>query len=810
MRERIKRLLRLGAVALIAALSVAIVLPRMAVTTAEKALSVSLTRNIVRGAPGEYDVLDTPLRPFTYLDTNQIQQPIDNALVPDVLPWNWRMDKAPYVIRVKNDITAGQILEYSRDGSTMTLQPMALEWTNAMDQIQPVAMPTNVTPVVINNAIEWVNGYGLGRSFKWEATPFKLNKTLVINSPANLPVPTLSDPELRLSLIFEPSSDIEVYVNDALWGKKTKIQTFDSIQFKKGDIVLWQFVPLDFWDSTGNRGQSVATLDRKGNSLYISIRVSNTWIQQAVFPIYLDADVTIDSSGYNYLSSLRYGRSGPFFKTPLIGYVFYNNSVQDLEVAKTTDGGQNWSSLGNVWTGTVFSYDCWADWETTGDSGELIHITYIAYGVTDIRYCYFDTSDDTVYGDVQVEDCPDIYNSAGYHNVGITKTRGGNLAISITWYSSGAASHCTFYTSSDGSSWNSKNTPWEGSTTDLVRLYPANLADSNDLWATFWDQSASAISLKTHDDSLNSWSENAIASGFTVQYYTQWWGDIRHSDGNLLLIAWTTVDSTTADLRTWDIASGSSITAKTDVLTDSAESGCCALFIDQTNDDLYAYYFRGGTWTATVDCFYKLSENGGSSWNSESTYREDSADDLRWISVGGMSASKGGRAMAMWFNDDLNDYKVNYNYSVSIAAAGGGFDIANDPSTKAFGIVAASSTYYAKGTPPGNPVADGDCIYTVTNSGDACDLDMKMADFAGGVGWNIAAGAPGSNEVKITTYYSGQDPSSGLVLANTDAEFYDGLASSATIKWDFRMDTGTFTDGVAKSGVLTITAVAED
>jgi hypothetical protein len=138
--------------------------------------------------------------------------------------------------------------------------------------------------------------------------------------------------------------------------------------------------------------------------------------------------------------------------------------------------------------------------------------------------------------------------------------------------------------------------------------------------------------------------------------------------------------------------------------------------------------------------------------------------------------------------------------------------LTNDPNTKAFGIVAASSTYYADGSAPSNPVGDGDCTFTITNDGASTeDIDMKISDFTGGVGWNIVAGAPGSNEVRITAYYSGQNPASGLVLANTDAEFYDALAASATIKWDFKFETGSsFTDGVAKSATLTLTAVAED
>lgn len=140
------------------------------------------------------------------------------------------------------------------------------------------------------------------------------------------------------------------------------------------------------------------------------------------------------------------------------------------------------------------------------------------------------------------------------------------------------------------------------------------------------------------------------------------------------------------------------------------------------------------------------------------------------------------------------------------------YDITETTTSKSMGILAISTTYWAIGHTPDNPIDDAHCTFTLTNNGDTCDLDMKMADFTGGVGWNIEETAnPAADEVQINAYYSGQDPSgAGLLLKNADQEFYDAFAAAAHIHWDFKMLTGTsFTDGAAKTGVLTITARAE-
>ncbi len=276
-------------------------------------------------------------------------QEIDSELVLGMAPWDWVMVEAGYKIGVNEDFTAGQIIQFWKQGSFVNLQPMALEWTNDLDMLQQVSMPQDVAAVITNpivdllpavgvpshqGQISWEDAYGSGIDFDWQTTATRLQKRLTIGDFADLPPPAQyiqdgGNPALRYNLIFAPSRDVDIYINDALWNQSSKQQTFDIIEFRKDGAVLWGFMPLRYWGSSDdgtNEGQSVATLEKRGNKLYISIRVPYSWLQTATYPVFIDTDVdaqpsvssddtirAYDPSGWVVLSPGYYaGRDGAY------------------------------------------------------------------------------------------------------------------------------------------------------------------------------------------------------------------------------------------------------------------------------------------------------------------------------------------------------------------------------------------------------------------------------------------------------------------------------------------------------------------
>lgn len=207
--------------------------------------------------------------------------------------------------------------------------------------------------------------------------------------------------------------------------------------------------------------------------------------------------------------------------------------------------------------------------------------------------------------------------------------------------------------------------------------------------------------------------------------------------------------------------------------------------------DKWNYTIRGGGGDTGITC--EILETATTSNDTVHTYTCTSYDDL---DIKAVPTSTPTASMVYWG-------------LVCYISSGATYDITIDTSSKAFGVVDVNTTYYAKGSAPNNPVQDGDCTFIITNTGSAAiDIDAHIDDFTGGVGWNIS-NSPGSNEVKVTLYYTGQNPASGLVLTNADQEFYDNLAAGGHIHVDFSLLTGSgFTDGTGKTTTLTFTSRA--
>ena len=431
-------------------------------------------------------------------------------------------------------------------------------------------------------------------------------------------------------------------------------------------------------------------------------------------------DITVDTgdtapiAGHNAPRSLVWTSASD-------GYFFYIDSDNDFKYAKTIDGGQNWTAavaeIDTDTTITALAFDVWYDKWTPGDSGTKIHIWWAEIDLDDINYRALDTSNDSFGNKIQVF-AGATGVSARANFVSGTKARGGNL------YAVGtidAAAECEFARSTDGgATWDATRASPQEVCGDQGMLFPGNETDTQDIWMLYDDIDANALTLKTNDDSANSWSESsAIAT--VVENTTLGTGEypfyasIRQSDGHLIAATHSALDLSTTDFQIWDINGAASITEKTAITTNIDDNYYSSVFIDQNTDDIYVSYAgkRDGSETlgTTVGIYYTKSTDGGTSWTAGDTAYSESTGNYRQNWAGMM----GNRFGVVWRNDATEGLLFNYVNSLDLT-----------PVSLTFTVDTGSVSFVSAVT-PGTPVSTSSVLTVNTNNAAGYNITINRA-----------------------------------------------------------------------------------
>lgn len=223
---------------------------------------------------------------------------IDTAWVADASPWSYRIAAADYVARIKASFSSAPLLQYTdvETGATVSLQPMALNWTNDINQIQQISAVQGVTAQLADDLVRWPGAYGAGRDFVYINHPERLIKHLVLQSALPEPKAYILDganPCLQLQFMFNWSTDATVWIDGAQLDKRTAKVTANRIEFRVGDAPVFWFDAPTAWDANGDAAAGVVLRVRKaGNNLYVEVRTPYTWLQGAQYPVVVDPTLT--------------------------------------------------------------------------------------------------------------------------------------------------------------------------------------------------------------------------------------------------------------------------------------------------------------------------------------------------------------------------------------------------------------------------------------------------------------------------------------------------------------------------------------
>lgn len=388
------------------------------------------------------------------------------------------------------------------------------------------------------------------------------------------------------------------------------------------------------------------------------------------------ADTVVEANGQSSIENSA-GLWGPYYISPSVGAKVALDNGDDVNVYRTTDGGSTWTPTEVDATGAV-SLRCFVDKEVPGDAENLIHIWWLNSTNGVLKYRTFDISGNSLGTERTVATIVSGESASVSSRMAGCKTRNGNLLIA------GRVSAVTntifHYRSTDaGANWTSRAAIWENVGSDCGNYYPANTGDGADAALLYQDDSVPELSVKMYDDSADTVTETVVRTGFdpgsaaAAEAQHSWDAALRHSDGVICYAGWNAVNSATADLVTGTL-NPNSIAAPTaanttNVLTDTAASGGCAVAVDQNTDEVFVAYLKGGTWQATVDVKFKKSADGMSTWGAEQNYSEDAADDYRRVTGPRSIVDTGGIVQWAWFDDDDADIFINLTNDVVIPAA---------------------------------------------------------------------------------------------------------------------------------------------
>lgn len=390
------------------------------------------------------------------------------------------------------------------------------------------------------------------------------------------------------------------------------------------------------------------------------------------------ADTTVEAAAFADIN-LTSGPYGPYWVSISTGALIFLDTTGNPNARKTTDGGATWGAAVEAAAEVVHHFSCVFDQEVLGNSGDKAHALWLASD-GNVRYAAYDISANawSTPVTVQASVTPNV-TSKSLNGLVITLARSGRLVAA--WHNGDGAVAGSAESTDGGAIWAAITSLFEASSGfDLARHAYCNTGDDADVAIIYHDISANELSIKVHDDSANTVTETSIATVITSEgsppsQRSSISTATRLSDGHVLLAAWSEHDGASADLLSWDLLINSvtspTITAKANIITNTAEAVGSGILIDQGTNHVYCAYLRGSLYSSLLSAFYKKSTDGMATWSSETAMQENVEDDLRWVSSG-FASQLGGRFQPVWFNDDLNVIYSNLTNDVELVAASGG------------------------------------------------------------------------------------------------------------------------------------------
>jgi pectate lyase len=336
----------------------------------------------------------------------------------------------------------------------------------------------------------------------------------------------------------------------------------------------------------------------------------------------------VEGSGL-YQWARRPSRSLVAFTETILYDFFINDTGDKVECWKSIDSGATWASVASVTTdGFAITFDIfyrrWADAAADPIVDVVAHVDFSPRGII---YSSIELGPDTVSNE-QVLKTWSAEPNGGHTSITIDEA--GNLHA----FGGGPAGITTyhFYSDDGGVTWTDTRSMSFTPTLDIRDLFvawPDFAGDPGDVMVVHGDFSAGgSLYLHRYDHSADSWSNVTIDASFDFGEGNAISSCVgfawRRTDGHLWVFGVTANDVSPATCKVWEIT-GATVTARTDLVAETYLRTTAGIML--SDDRLIGIYSYDPSDTGPVEAtvhgvYYKVSEDDGVTWGTETAYSE--------------------------------------------------------------------------------------------------------------------------------------------------------------------------------------------
>jgi hypothetical protein len=291
-------------------------------------------------------------------------QEIDTRWEIDASIAGYRMTRANYRAFCRGRFNVSTpLVRLERGSHWITYKPVALAWVNAAGDQQIFAVPQNVQGVVTESgadalvqtgAIEWIDAFGPGLSFRFDPSTHFFGKELIIRDKADVALPTISGIPY-LAIVMEFDSDLLPELDGVEWDRATLKDTLEHVEFRDAAReLIARWMKPSAVDVSSESTDGLIRVRVQNGKFFVAVGVSGQWLNNASYPVKVDPTT-------DYSPPTGTSRDG----------IIRGSSPSSYDTAHSTSDAyydaMAYMSIGQEWGGSAYyCYRGFVEFDTSG------------------------------------------------------------------------------------------------------------------------------------------------------------------------------------------------------------------------------------------------------------------------------------------------------------------------------------------------------------------------------------------------------------------------------------------------------------